>query len=33
MRRWSPLNALGTLRRGQLRHEQVLGWKKGKGVS
>lgn len=28
--RWWPLNALGTLRREQLRHEQVLGKRKGK---
>lgn len=33
MRRWSPLNVLGTLRRGQLRHEEVLGKRKGKGMS
>lgn len=28
-----PLNALGTLRRGELRHEQVPDKRKGKGMS
>lgn len=31
--RWWPLNALGTLRRGELRHEQVPDKRKGKGMS